>query len=112
MSTEWGLLKTGSVHSLGFSGKLGLSTVWGFGITAIWNPNVHNLGFRRNPTVQCLGTLPFEGCLQNGDVGAALPKPVSILRGIVYLEPMVLLGGCQDFCTFRFVRWFVLLDLI
>ena len=84
MSTEWGLLKTGSVHSLGFSGKLGLSTVWGFGISAIWNPNVHNLGFRRNPTVQCLGTLPFEGCLQNGDVGAALPKPVSILRGIVY----------------------------
>ena len=84
MSTEWGLLKTGSVHSLGFSGKLGLSTVWGFGITAIWNPNVHNLGFRRNPTVQCLGTLPFEGCLQNGDVGAALPKSVSILRGIVY----------------------------
>lgn len=86
MSTEWGLLKTGSVHSLGFSGKLGLSTVWGFGISAIWNPNVHNLGFRRNPTVQCLGTLPFEGCLQNGDVGAALPKPVSILRGIVYSD--------------------------
>ncbi len=79
------LQKTGTVHGLGLRKKPGLSTVWGFRKTSIWNLNVHDLGFRRNPTVHDLGTVPIEDCPQNGDVGAALPKPVSILRGIVYM---------------------------